>query len=185
MGKKTNTYKYQKNRGLKRKIYLIDLKGGKCERCGYDKNLAALEFHHKNPNEKETQLDMRTLSNNRMEWILKEFEKCEVLCSNCHKEHHSPDLLIEDVRHTLKQYELDQHLKIKKQGKPKCADCNVEINYGYKRCVTCNSKTKRKVVRPNLTILKEEKNVNGTTWCAKKYKVSNTTINRWIKRNIQ
>jgi hypothetical protein len=28
-------------------------RGGKCERCGYDVNLSALEFHHKNPEEKE------------------------------------------------------------------------------------------------------------------------------------
>ena len=26
---------------------------GKCEHCGYDANLSALEFHHKNPEEKE------------------------------------------------------------------------------------------------------------------------------------
>lgn len=28
-------------------------RGGKCEHCGYNKNLAVLEFHHKNPEEKE------------------------------------------------------------------------------------------------------------------------------------
>ena len=28
-------------------------RGGKCERCGYNANLSALEFHHKNPEEKE------------------------------------------------------------------------------------------------------------------------------------
>lgn len=42
---------------------LIESRGGKCEVCGYDKNIAALEFHHINPDEKEFQLDMRHLSN--------------------------------------------------------------------------------------------------------------------------
>lgn len=34
----------------------VELKGGKCERCGYDKCLDALEFHHINPEEKEIKL---------------------------------------------------------------------------------------------------------------------------------
>jgi hypothetical protein len=28
-------------------------RGGKCEHCGYKANLAALEFHHRNPEEKD------------------------------------------------------------------------------------------------------------------------------------
>ena len=28
---------------------MVDYKGGKCERCGYDKNISALEFHHLDP----------------------------------------------------------------------------------------------------------------------------------------
>jgi hypothetical protein len=32
---------------------LVYLKGGKCERCGYDKIPAALDFHHSDPNQKE------------------------------------------------------------------------------------------------------------------------------------
>lgn len=28
-------------------------RGGKCECCGYNKNLSALEFHHINPDEKK------------------------------------------------------------------------------------------------------------------------------------
>ncbi len=86
-----NCYGYQKLRGLKRKLHLIDLRGGCCEKCGYQENLAALDFHHKDPKEKENQLDMRKLSNSTMDWILLEFEKCDVLCSNCHREVHSPD----------------------------------------------------------------------------------------------
>ena len=31
---------------------LIQYKGGKCCRCGYDKSFRALEFHHLDPNEK-------------------------------------------------------------------------------------------------------------------------------------
>ena len=37
----------------KRRKEVIDYKGGKCEKCGYDKCIRALEFHHINPHKKE------------------------------------------------------------------------------------------------------------------------------------
>ena len=85
-------YASQKKRGIERKIKLVLIKGGCCSECGYNKNLAALEFHHVNPKEKETQLDARTLTNRTWEFILKEAEKCILICSNCHAEHHNPSL---------------------------------------------------------------------------------------------
>ncbi len=48
-----NNYENQKLRGLKRKYEYVIKRGGKCEHCGYDKNLAVLEFHHRNPEDKE------------------------------------------------------------------------------------------------------------------------------------
>lgn len=62
-----NDYNTQKLRGLKRKLELVKSRGGKCELCGYDRNIAVLEFHHINPDEKEFQLDMRHLSNTSLE----------------------------------------------------------------------------------------------------------------------
>ena len=58
-----NTTFSQKIRGLRRKVKLVELMGGKCEICGYNKNLAALDFHHKDSSQKATSLDMRKLSN--------------------------------------------------------------------------------------------------------------------------
>ncbi len=179
-----NTYEYQKLRGLKRKIELIDKRGGCCERCGYNKNIAAFDFHHKNPKEKEFKLDMRKLSNSTMEAILIEFNKCELLCANCHRELHSEDLEMTLVRQIIESIN-DSVIEIKEIGKPKCVDCNCEINYSYVRCKTCSDKNKRKVERPNLDILKIELNENGVTWCSKKYNVSRKTIHRWIENKIQ
>jgi len=48
-----NTYDYQVMRSLKRKYHLILLRGGKCQKCGYDKNLAAFDFHHRDPKTKK------------------------------------------------------------------------------------------------------------------------------------
>lgn len=65
----------------------IDYLGGKCNRCGYNENIVALEFHHIDPNEKEFQIG--SVSNKSWESIINEIKKCELLCSNCHRIEHS------------------------------------------------------------------------------------------------
>jgi len=89
---KGGTYKYQKKRGVKRKADLVLLKGGKCETCGYNKNLGALEFHHKDPSQKVSKIDVRIITNRTWDFLLTELDKCLLLCANCHREHHCPDL---------------------------------------------------------------------------------------------
>ena len=91
---KKSSYPYQKARGIKRKIELVNLLGGRCKSCGYNKNLGALQFHHTNPNNKITQLDVRNLTNRKWSFIMEEVKKCELLCSKCHAEEHYPDLEI-------------------------------------------------------------------------------------------
>lgn len=86
------SYPQQQKRGLERKLLLIKEKGGSCSHCGYNKNLASLAFHHKDSKQKEFKLDMRSLSNRTYERVRREFEKCELVCHNCHAETHNPHL---------------------------------------------------------------------------------------------
>jgi len=76
----------------------MELFGNKCEICGYNKNLAALHFHHQNPSQKEFKLDARNLSNRTWERLIEESKKCKLLCSNCHAEEHNPELYLENVQ---------------------------------------------------------------------------------------
>lgn len=85
------SYAAQQERGNKRKAMLIEYKGGKCQQCGYHKNVTALCFHHLDPSQKELKLTIRECSNNKLEVLLKEAEKCIILCANCHQETHNPD----------------------------------------------------------------------------------------------
>lgn len=71
---------------------LIKLKGGKCSICGYRKNLAASVFHHTDLAEKDFKLDMRALSNRNFAEVMKELDKCILVCANCHTEIHNSDL---------------------------------------------------------------------------------------------
>ena len=63
----------------------IEYKGGKCEHCGYNKYRGALEFHHKDP----TQKDLRGLKAYKLSKLFAEVDKCLLLCSNCHREEHA------------------------------------------------------------------------------------------------
>ena len=107
--KNPNNYKNQQNRALDRKIFLAEQKGGKCERCGYDKNYAALCFHHKDPSDKLFGIDLRKCSNTNMESLIIESAKCTLLCHNCHVEIHHPQFvknLVHPTRIELASYDL-------------------------------------------------------------------------------
>lgn len=71
----------------KNKQRLVDHFGGKCKLCGYAKTVAALQFHHLDPSQK----DMRLGSGNTVafERLVTEAEKCIMVCSNCHAEIHA------------------------------------------------------------------------------------------------
>lgn len=74
-------------RRLKIKQQAVNYKGGCCERCGYDKYIGALEFHHKDPEQKDFGISNKGHSRS-WEVVKNELDKCSILCSNCHKEVH-------------------------------------------------------------------------------------------------
>lgn len=73
-----------KRRAIKKA--LIQYKGSKCERCGYDKCMRALEFHHLDPNEKDFGVSKNLCKS--MANLKAEVDKCILVCSNCHAEIH-------------------------------------------------------------------------------------------------
>jgi hypothetical protein len=78
---------YKKCYKRKRKLVVdYKLKRG-CQKCGYKKCAGALEFHHKNKNDKEKRVS-KMITSCTKEKILTEIKKCIVLCANCHREIH-------------------------------------------------------------------------------------------------
>ena len=84
-GTKCNSCDLAKRR-WKKKSRFVNLKGGKCVKCGYNKNVGALQFHH--IKDKIVSLDTRNLDILTEDVILQELEKCILLCANCHAEEH-------------------------------------------------------------------------------------------------
>ncbi len=73
---------------LRRKSKEIGVKklGGCCKKCG-ENRIYVLDFHHKNPNEKEGELSDFSKGYN-LEKFFNELSKCDLLCANCHREFH-------------------------------------------------------------------------------------------------
>jgi hypothetical protein len=79
------TLRYLRKRRRERKQRLVDLRGGRCEDCGYSKSVAALEFHHRDPRIKNFGLGN---FNGSWDRLLKEAAKCDLLCATCHRLRH-------------------------------------------------------------------------------------------------
>jgi hypothetical protein len=77
---------------MERKRKLILLYGGKCKRCGYKRSAAALDFHHKKRGEKSRTISHLLMSAETWSFAaaVQEAKKCELICSNCHREETYP-----------------------------------------------------------------------------------------------
>ena len=83
----------KKNRSLsvinwrkRKKIELVEYKGGSCEICGYNKCIQSLSFHHIDKKTKEFTISGKSWSFERLK---KEVDKCILICHNCHGEIHN------------------------------------------------------------------------------------------------
>lgn len=73
--------------GNEKRKRALDLLGGKCLKCSYNKYEGSLDFHHLEPTKKDPNFaGLRSWSWDK---IVKEIKNCIILCANCHREEHS------------------------------------------------------------------------------------------------
>lgn len=86
--------KYVSDRWITKKIESIVYKGSACLDCGItypNEPYVIFDFHHRDPEQKD--VDWSDLKLRSDEKIKKELDKCDLLCSNCHrKRHHTHNL---------------------------------------------------------------------------------------------
>jgi len=101
------------------KLKAIEYKGGECQRCGYNKCYSAMDFHHRDPAEKD--MVWSQIRRQSLEMITKELDKCDLLCANCHREeHHDPELLKRAIKNDILRKDSK---KKKEREKIKCGEC--------------------------------------------------------------
>lgn len=142
-------------RMMRNKLAAINAKGGCCERCGYDRNPKALEFHHKEPDKKD--YTVAKLKNASLPKILKEIEKCLLLCSNCHKEVHDElwkkgnTINWSVYNDYLNQTQVD--LRAKKVIYH--CSCGKQVTGAKHKCRSCANKSQEKISWPSDEELKK------------------------------
>ena len=74
---------YNKNRAADRRAMVDDMKvAAGCADCGYNENPVALDFDHVRG---EKIGAIGNLVRGRLDKLMAEIKKCEVVCSNCHR----------------------------------------------------------------------------------------------------
>ena len=159
----------ERQRKLKKKA--IDYLGGKCQKCGYDKCQAALEFHHRNPAAKEFSL-AQMKSTSFGEKVKSELDKCVLLCANCHRETHweTKEIINLSPRQPKKIH--------------RCQTCNVEVSQKATECVKCHNKGREKSAWPEtqeLIRMVEETNYSAV---GRVLGVSDNAIRKRIKNHL-
>ena len=141
--------------------------------CGYNSCIAALEFHHRDPTQKD--FTISKIKNRSFDMKVKqELDKCDLLCSNCHKETHFTPIILGTLLDTVKPKE-------KPCRAPQlCCDCNVAITRHSLRCKKCHGHSTRKVARPKRDLLLEMIEKTSYVQVGRKFGVSDNTIRKWI-----
>lgn len=86
-------YSRNKRRVTETREWIRELRSTlKCIRCG-ESDYACLDFHHIDPASKDFAIGSILDKGWRKERIMKEIDKCIVLCSNCHRKHHRDERL--------------------------------------------------------------------------------------------
>lgn len=160
---KMSNYRHFRSSRQRLKEKLVEYKGGKCEICGYNKCINALEFHHLDPSEK----DFGIVNGNAIafEKVKKEVDKCILVCANCHREIH--------FNLNAEQYANDE--KLKKEIYTEILNNrdvygNIPIKDSYKFLAYTS-------------IMEDIANNVSREDIFKKYHINNRTFNRFLEEN--
>lgn len=121
------------NRYFANKKSCIQYKGNTCEDCGlqaHDDNLKMFDFHHLEPEHKDFNIsDVRGQSYTS---VLRELDKCALLCANCHTKRHL-DMKLEEGYHNKLEGNTERFKEVRHEklthackGDIKCFKCEYD-----------------------------------------------------------
>lgn len=167
-----------RHRLKERAVYVM---GGKCQCCGYDRCIKALEFHHLNPKEKDFSFGEN--SNRNWESTREEIKKCILVCANCHREIHDGIIDNTKLKSSFQESlakEIDDLVQKAKHGQIYyCKFCGAEVYRGNDTCPKCANERKRVVERPTREEFKQLIRTTSFVAIGKQFGVSDNAIRKW------
>ena len=191
--KRDYAHKYFAEARQKRKATLVELKGGKCCICSYNRCLGALDFHHIDPANKKFPLSSGSISSIAWERILEEVDKTVLLCKVCHAEVEAglhkckEDQWRKDKsRNLCSEYLLSRTGDTDKYFYFKCKQCNKDFVPQKTRLQYCSADCYyiaiRKCKRPTLDELQEMLSNMPWSAIARNYGVRDNTVRKWARK---
>lgn len=187
MTKKSNSQSVSDYR-RKRKMDLLQVAGNKCNLCGYNKAVSALEFHHIDPSQKNYGIASKGTCHSIQKDLL-ELKKCILVCSNCHREIHENQYSQQDLWE--KQFYDEEYANklttLKKDIILYCSQCGTQITHDSKTgmCAKCVAVISRKCERPSRDEMKQLLQKYSFTELGRMFNVSDNSVRKWcVKYNL-
>ena len=114
--------KYKNKQKRLAKDYINNIKSRGCKICG-TKNIHCLDFHHRPEHTKKDTVCNLVRQGYSFNTIKKEIEKCDIICSNCHRSKHYTGNYMRNKK-GIKVHEIKSNSKCKHCGytKVECLD---------------------------------------------------------------
>lgn len=169
----------------KTKALVVEAMGNKCCKCGYDKHIEALTFHHLDPDEKDNTIANFLRNPRRLDKIVDELKKCVMLCSNCHIELHAGHWNIADI--TL--IEIDESIidsgRRSKRITGQCPVCHGDVSGTITCSRSCAAKLARTIEWPDISIVLDMVSQSNYSAVARVLGVSSMAVKKYIKKHKQ
>lgn len=158
---------------------LVDCCGGKCNKCGYNRCNAALDFHHLNESVKEFTIGSVLATPKKWEKIVEEVKKCILLCCICHRELHAGMWNLDEIE----IYKPDNFCKYDKiRLINNCPVCGKETYKKLTCSLKCSGIRRLKCVWPSRDELIKLKSVYSRCQIADMLGVSDTAVIKYEKK---
>ena len=159
-------YEYSSNK-LRKRLISEGIKEYKCECCGLNEWLG-----------EPIPLELDHIDGDHYNNIL---ENLKILCPNCHAK--TPTYRGKNKKSKKSETIRTKTERIRTKKVYNCLSCNTELSGKCKTnlCVSCYSKSQRRVERPPIEQLLREVQESSYVAVGKKYGVSDNTIRKWLK----
>lgn len=189
----TKNYYTIKIRRYRMKQEAVTLKGGKCSVCGWSGNIAAFQFHHRDPSKKEFGISTSPKVSWEKYWA--EIEKCDLVCANCHSILHAKNddpQFLKDVGNyagrklVVSEIPWKNQTHVATQHSHVCSHCDTPFTSPRKIqkycCPNCQQKANRRCSWPTKLELQRLVVELPMTKIGEKFGVSDNAVRKWCKK---